>query len=147
MNEGEASANGAEHRVLRFNNDDFILKTCELWADKLLAAGKQYYRVVLITEDSGMLAKAKHNGNKVLAVRVRELPTTHDRLKELMLDKGLLESLPNANHQVKAPEAYENGGNILAAPVLLAQKRFLHVLPKTYAIVDLSLCKTAHLCI
>ena len=111
MNEIEASANGAEPGVLRLNNDDFILKTCELWADKLSAAGKHYCRVVVITEDTGMLAKAKHNGSKVLAIRVRELPTTHDSLKELMLDRDLLNSLPRASHEVRAPEPHDNEGD------------------------------------
>lgn len=84
--------------VLKLNNDDLILRTCEVWANRLIATGKQYCRVLVVTEDSGMLAKAKHEG-KVLAIRMRELPTNQEGLKELMFDRGLLQSLPVARHQ------------------------------------------------
>lgn len=89
---------GDEQGVLRLNNDDYILKTCERWAARLNQAGKQYSKVVVITEDTGMLAKAKHEG-KVSALRVRELPTTHNGLKELLFDRGLLASLPSHKQQ------------------------------------------------
>ena len=95
--------------ILRLNNDDFILKTCELWVDRLVAAGKQYHSVMVITEDSGMLAKAKHDG-KVSALRVRELPTSQEGLKELIFDKELLSSLPSVSNQLRQPDAAEVAG-------------------------------------
>lgn len=105
----EEGAHEEELSVLKLNNDDFILKTCELWANRLIAAGKQYCRVLVITEDSGMLAKAKHDG-KVSAIRVKELPTSHDALKELIFDKDLLERLPVVNHQQSAPDPFPEQG-------------------------------------
>lgn len=100
--QGHDSATGSGAGLLRLNNDDFILKTCELWADRLIAAGKQYCKVIVVTEDSGMLAKAKHDG-KVSALRVRELPSSRDTLKELMFDRGLLEGLSAAKTPIVNP--------------------------------------------
>ena len=52
-------------------------------------------QVVVVTEDTGMLAKANHD--RLAASRVRELPSSRAGVAEMLLDKDLLSRLEPCN--------------------------------------------------
>jgi len=69
-------------------------------------------QVVVVTEDTGMLAKARHDN--LAAIRVRELPTSRAGVAEMLLDRDLLSKLEppnghgNANPRQQGPGGQAN---------------------------------------
>jgi hypothetical protein len=59
--------------------------------------------VVVVTEDTGMLAKAKHDN--LTAIKVRELPISKRGVAEMLLDRDLLTKLEPPRHQTGQPNA------------------------------------------